>query len=71
MNYQHYYQVLRAFLGVHTGRLRVARREGDAGASAVELAIITALMLVVAIGVVAAITTFTGNANNKIANTNP
>lgn len=71
MNYQSCFTYLRAALGLHRARLRAAVRDGERGASAVELAIITALMLVVAGGVVAAITVFTTNANNQIQGTKP
>ena len=71
MNYQSCFTYLRAALELHRARLRAAVRDGERGASAVELAIITALMLVVAGGVVAAITVFTNNANTQIQNTQP
>jgi hypothetical protein len=41
----------RAFFGLHAGRLRAARGHGDAGASAMELAIITAIIVGLAIAV--------------------
>jgi Flp pilus assembly protein TadG len=71
MNLESCFRYLRAALGTHRSRLRAALREGDRGASAVELAIITALMLVVAGGVVAAITVFTNSANQQIQGTKP
>jgi Flp pilus assembly protein TadG len=71
MNYHACVTYLKATLSTHRVRLRAALRDGDRGASAVELAIITALMLVVAGGVVAAITIFTKNANTQIQNTQP
>jgi len=71
MNYQACLTYLKATVSTHRARLRAALRDGDRGASAVELAIITALMLVVAGGVVAAITIFTNNANTQISNTQP
>lgn len=40
---------LRAFLGVHTDRLRQARRDSERGASAIELAIITGVLVGLAI----------------------
>ena len=40
---------LRAVLGVHAARLRAAARTGDRGASAVELAVISAVLIGVAI----------------------
>jgi ABC-type sulfate transport system permease subunit len=59
----------KAFLGVHVSQLREARERKDAGASAIELAIITAIIVLLAgvvIGVVAAVirgrsTEITGN----------
>jgi Flp pilus assembly protein TadG len=71
MNYQACHAYLKAMVSTHRSRLRAALRDGDRGASAVELAIITALMLVVAGGVVAAITIFTNHANTQIQNTQP
>ncbi len=57
---------LRAFLGTRADRLRCAMHEKDRGASAVELAIITAIILGVAIGLLAVITTFVTNEQSKI-----
>ncbi len=71
MNYQACLTYLKVAVSAHRARLRSALRDGDRGASAVELAIITALMLVVAGGVVAAITVFTNNANTQIQGTKP
>jgi Flp pilus assembly protein TadG len=71
MDYHACLTYLRATMSTHRVRLRTALRDRDRGASAVELAIITALMLVVAGGVVAAITVFTNNANTKIQGTQP
>ena len=71
MNFSESLAYFRARLGLHGARLRAALRDGDRGASAVELAIITALMLIVAGGVVAAITIFTNHANTQIQNTQP
>jgi hypothetical protein len=45
-------------LAVHLDRFRAARADGDRGASAVELAIITAIILVVAGVILAAIRAF-------------
>jgi Flp pilus assembly protein TadG len=71
MDYHACVTYLKATLSTHRVRLRAALRDGDRGASAVELAIITALMLIVAGGVVAAITIFTNKANTQIQNTQP
>ncbi len=48
----------RALLGAHAAALRTAWRAADRGASAVELAIITALILVVALFLLGVITRF-------------
>ena len=71
MNYKACFSYLAAAVSTHQARLRAALRDGERGASAVELAIITALMLVVAGAVVAAITIFTNKANTQIQNTQP
>lgn len=42
---------LKAFLGAHAQRLREARTEGDRGATAIELAIITGVLVLLAVGV--------------------
>jgi Flp pilus assembly protein TadG len=57
---------LRASLGVHVTALRSAWRDNDRGASAVELAIISAVILVIAAIVLAAIRLFVTNESNKI-----
>jgi len=59
-----------ALLGVHRTRLAQARDRGDAGASAVELAIITAIILLVAVGLLAAIQAFVRKEQTKIQGTN-
>jgi Flp pilus assembly pilin Flp len=56
----------RALLGVHLVALRRAWHHGDRGASAVELAIITAVILVIAIALLAAISKFVGKESSKI-----
>jgi Flp pilus assembly protein TadG len=61
----------RAALGLHLARLRVALRDRDRGASAVELAFITVGLLVIAGIIVLAIKTFVKNASNNIQNTTP
>jgi hypothetical protein len=63
-------QYLTALFGVHRTRLAQARERGDAGASAVELAIITALILGVAAGLLVVITTFVHKEQTKISGTN-
>ena len=62
---------LRAFLGVHLVALRTAWRDHDRGASAVELAVITAMILAVAIILLAVITRFVKGAAKQIQNTTP
>lgn len=72
MDYKSYLTYLRAANGVHVARLRAAFRDGDRGASAVELAFITAGLLIVAAIIYAAINAFVTNQSNKIqSNTGP
>jgi Flp pilus assembly protein TadG len=60
------YAFMRTLLGVRMDRLREARAAHDRGASAVELAIITAVILVIAGIILAAINTFVTNKSNQI-----
>jgi Flp pilus assembly pilin Flp len=62
---------VRAFLGVHLVALRAAWREQDRGASAVELAVITAMILVVAVVLLVAIQHFVRGAAKQIKGTTP
>lgn len=62
---------LRAFLGMHLVALRAAWREQERGASAVELAVITAMILAVAVVLLAVITHFVKGAANQIKSTTP
>ena len=62
---------VRAFLGVPLAALRAAWREHDRGASAVELAVITAMILVVAVVLLVAIQHFVRGAANQIKGTTP
>jgi Flp pilus assembly protein TadG len=66
----HYTTALReylvALLGTHRTRFAQARERGDAGASAVELAIITAVILAVAVGLLAVIRIFVKNESSQI-----
>jgi Flp pilus assembly protein TadG len=72
MDYNGYLRYLRAAYGMHMARLRAAVRDGDRGASAVELAFITAGLLIVAGLIYVAIHTFVTNQSNKItSNTGP
>jgi hypothetical protein len=57
---------LRASLGTRVARLRVALREKDRGASAVELAVITAVVLGIAIALLVVIQKFVTNESGKI-----
>ena len=57
---------LKTLLGTRMARLHVALREQDRGASAVELAIITAVILVIAGIILAAINTFVTTQSGKI-----
>jgi hypothetical protein len=55
-----------AFLGTRVGRLQQARADRDRGASAVELAIITAVIIGIAGIVLAAINIFVTRESSKI-----
>ena len=57
---------LRASLGTRMARLRVALRDQDRGASAVELAVITAVVLGIAIALLVVIQNFVTNESGKI-----
>ena len=57
---------LRASLGTRVARLRVALRDKDRGASAVELAVITAVVLGIAIALLVVIQRFVKNESGKI-----
>ena len=59
-----------ALLGVHRTRLAQARDRGDTGASAVELAIITAIVLGIAAALLVVIQTFVKKEQTKISGTN-
>jgi Flp pilus assembly protein TadG len=60
---------LRAFWAVHVARLRSALRDKDRGASAVELALITALLVGLAAAILAIIIKFATTQANNISNT--
>jgi hypothetical protein len=60
------WSVSRAFLGIHAERLRAPAGERDRGASAVELAIITAVILGIAVGLLFIIGQFVSNESTKI-----
>ncbi|HXF20844.1 MAG TPA: hypothetical protein VN597_10340 [Streptosporangiaceae bacterium] len=55
------------FLGTRAGRLQQARTDRDRGTSAVELAIITAVIIGIAGIVLAAINIFVTNESSKIS----
>jgi Flp pilus assembly protein TadG len=59
---------LRAFLGTHATRLRSALRQQDRGASAVELAIITAVLVALAAAILVIIVTFANKQGTAIQN---
>jgi Flp pilus assembly pilin Flp len=67
-NYRELASWVRASLGVRTARLRTALREGDRGASAVELAVITAVILGIAITLLLVITNFVKDRGTQITN---
>jgi len=67
-NYRELANWFRSSLGVRTARLRTALREGDRGASAVELAVITAVILGIAITLLLVITNFVTNRGTQITN---
>jgi Flp pilus assembly protein TadG len=72
MDYRGSLTYLRAANSVHLAKLRAAFRAGDRGASAVELAFITAGLLIVAGLIYAAIQVFVTNQSTKITgNTGP
>lgn len=57
---------LRAVIGTHSSRLREALAEGDRGASAIELAIITAVLVALAAFILTIIVTFAKNQGKQI-----
>jgi Flp pilus assembly pilin Flp len=60
---------VRALLSEHRAALRAARQDKDKGASAVELAVITAIILGIAVALLAVIGTFVSNEQGKIQST--
>jgi Flp pilus assembly pilin Flp len=62
---------LRAFLEAHAERMRLHWRDGERGASAVELAIITGALVAVAAVVIFVIYKVVGTANTRIQTTIP
>ena len=61
----------RAFFGAHVARLRHHWADGERGASAIELAIITGVLVLLAIGVLTFIITEVNNGKSTITNTIP
>lgn len=57
---------VRAVLGVHTARLRTAVRDKDRGASAIELAVISAVLVGLAVLILGIIYHFAQNQANSI-----
>jgi ABC-type lipoprotein release transport system permease subunit len=62
-------QFVRAVLGMRIARFRQARGHRDAGASAIELAIITAILVGLAVAVLIVVTNIVNNRSTEI-NTN-
>jgi hypothetical protein len=62
-------EYLRALMGIRISRFQQAQRERDIGASAIELAIITAVVVGLAIAVLLIVTNVVNNRANQI-NTN-
>lgn len=60
------FRYLRAFLGT---RITALRESDDRGASAVELAVITAVLVALAVLILGIIVTFAKNQGNNITNT--
>jgi hypothetical protein len=59
---------LKALLGTHATRLRAARRCSDRGASAIELAIITAVLVGLAVVILGIIVAFAKTQGTNIQN---
>jgi hypothetical protein len=68
VDFQGYFIYARTMLGTHARRLRTALRDGDRGASAVELAFITAGLLIVAGIIYFAISSFVTKESSNITN---
>lgn len=71
MDYFNLHKLLIASLQAHLARLRASWDDSERGASAVELALITVVIIAIAGVVLLAIRTFVTNQSNTIANTNP
>jgi multisubunit Na+/H+ antiporter MnhC subunit len=64
------FDYVRAFIAAHAARLRAARQRKDAGASAMELAIITAIVVAFAIFVLLAVKTVIDQRSGQIKSNN-
>jgi len=62
---------LRAFLGAHAARVRRHWADGERGASAVELAVITGVLVIMAVGILALIWKEVNSGQNNIQQTIP
>ena len=60
---------LRTFLDLHAARLRTALGEKDRGASAVELAVITAVLVGLAVAILVIVVNFANKQGTTITNT--
>ena len=61
---------LQVFLRAHTARLRAALAGKDRGASAVELAVITAVLVGLAVAILVIVVNFANKQGTAITNTN-
>ena len=61
----------KAFLGAHAARLRRQWADDDRGASAVELAVITGVLVIMAVGILALIWKEVNSGQNNIQQTIP
>jgi len=61
---------LDTFLKAHTARLRAALADRDRGASAVELAVITAVLVGLAVAILVIVVNFANKQGTAITNTN-
>ena len=61
---------LSTFLEAHAGRLRAALAAKDRGASAVELAVITAVLVGLAVAILVIVVNFANKQGTAITNTN-
>jgi Flp pilus assembly pilin Flp len=61
---------VRALVGLHAARLREARQRRDAGASAIELAIITAILVGLAVAVLVVVTQVVTTRKTEITTNN-